>query len=200
MRTEPTWERNRLAGRASRQRPELRRHRRLGTASWDQSLRKPNQSRRRDRSPSTSRNRRSLVQHTRVGSTKGCHTSEPSNPTSAWNNRARNTPTTSSVTSRTSDPSNSDPSSLVRRSSSGTSADAESRRSPRNPTNSSPPRPSARPLALQTSSSRGPSQSPRSNTHQCSVESRLLRAEALATAIRSGPREVVPRERRVCRS
>ena len=110
VRTEPTWERNRLAALELRQSPGLRMSRHLGTASQVQSLHKPERHCRRDRNPSPGRNRRNLGQTRSVGSTRDRHTSEPRNPTLALNSRAsssrdRSTPTSSSVESRTSDPS-----------------------------------------------------------------------------------------------
>ena len=211
MRTVPTSERNSLAACDLRQSPAFRSGRRLGTARRHQSPRK------RERYPSTGRNQRGLVRTKRVGSTRDCHSSGPSNPTSASNSRVPNTPrsslvekhksdpsrpgryTTSSLdhdslwepNNRTTVPSSLGPNSLVPRSSIGTSADVENQRSPRNPTNSSSPWPSARPVASQMSSCQDPSHGHRSNTHQRGVESRLLRVAALATAILVGACELI---------
>ena len=163
MRTEPTWEHNRLAARWLRQSLGLRSSHRFGTALRDRLLRKWGQCRRWDRNPSTGHNRRGLVQTKRVGSTKDYHTSGPSNPTLASNSLAPSMPMSSSAVKRTSEPNirTMVPNSLVLnnsvpRSSIGTSAGVGNRRLPRNPTNSNSPRPSARPLALQTFSSYGP--------------------------------------------
>ncbi len=202
VRTEPTWERNRLATCVLHQSPAFRSDLRFGTARRHRSLRKRERHRRPDRIRSTGQIRRSLIPTKPVGSTRSCQTSKRYCPTSALNSREPNMPMSSSGVQRKSEPNTrtTDPSNSVPHNSTGTSADVGNRHWLRNPANSNSPRPSARPLALQTSSSHGSSHGHRSNTHQRSVGSRLLRVAALATAILGGSRELVTSGHRICRS